>query len=79
LYYDTAGAASPYNLPSLRALIDADHILFGTDYPFATTPIIAAKIDGLARFAGFNAKQRASIEETSALALFPRLRAKRSG
>jgi len=74
LYYDTAGAASPYNLPSLHALIDAGHILFGTDYPFATTPIIAAKVDGLARFAGFNAKERASIEEKSALALFPRLR-----
>jgi predicted TIM-barrel fold metal-dependent hydrolase len=79
LYYDTAGAASTYNLPSLRALIEPDHILFGTDYPFATTPIIAAKVDGVARFAGFNAKGKASIEEKSALALFPRLRMKRSG
>jgi len=79
LYYDTAGAASPYNLPSLHALIDTDHILFGTDYPFATSPIIAAKVDGVARFAGFNAKKRASVEEKSALALFPRLRTKRSG
>ena len=79
LYYDTAGAASAYNFPSLHALIDTDHILFGTDYPFATTPIIAAKVDGVARFAGFNAKERASIEEKSALALFPRLRMKRRG
>ena len=79
LYYDTAGAASPYSLPSLHALIDTDHILFGTDYPFATTSIIATKIDGVARFAGFSAKERRSIEEKSALALFPRLRMKRSG
>jgi len=79
LYYDTAGAASAYNLPSLHALADAGHILFGTDYPFASTSMIAAKIDGIARFAGFDAEERASIEEKSALALFPRLRTKRGG
>ena len=79
LYYDTAGAASAYNLPSLHALVDTGHILFGTDYPFATTPIIAAKIDGIACFAGFDAEERTSIEEKNALALLPRLRTKRSG
>ncbi len=79
LYYDTAGAASPYNLPSLSALIDPDHILFGTDYPFATDPIMAAKINGIARFDRFGAKARKSVEEKSALALFPRLGTKRSG
>ena len=78
LYYDTAGAANPYNLPSLRALADTRHILFGTDYPFATTPMIAAKIDGIARFDGFDADERRAVEEKSALALFPRLRTKRS-
>src|SRR5271157_138161 len=79
LYYDTAGAASPYNLPSLHALADTRHILFGTDYPFATTPMIAAKVEAIARFTGFTAEEKRSVEEKSALALFPRLRTKRSG
>jgi len=34
LYYDVAMSASPYALPSLQALVDPSHILFGSDYPF---------------------------------------------
>ncbi len=35
LYYDTALSASPHALSSLTELVGPDHILFGSDYPFA--------------------------------------------
>jgi predicted TIM-barrel fold metal-dependent hydrolase len=79
LYYDTAVAGSSYALPSLHALVDNAHILFGTDYPFPPATLIAATVDGIASFDGFDAEGRRAIEEKNALALFPRLHAKRSG
>jgi 6-methylsalicylate decarboxylase len=79
LYYDTAVAASAYNLPSLRALSDSSHVLFGTDYPFAPPAMIAATVKGVEQFEKFGAEERTAIEEENGLALFPRLRANRSG
>lgn len=77
LYYDTAVAGSAYALPSLHALVDTGHILFGTDHPFAPAPMIAATVDGIARFKGFDAAGKRAVEEKNALTLFSRLRTKR--
>lgn len=34
-YFDTALSSSPYALPSLLAFADPEHILFGSDWPYA--------------------------------------------
>jgi 6-methylsalicylate decarboxylase len=39
-YYDTAMAATPYALNSLRELVDPSHILFGSDNPYLPEPLI---------------------------------------
>ena len=35
LFYDTALSANPHALRSLAELVGPDHVLFGSDYPFA--------------------------------------------
>jgi predicted TIM-barrel fold metal-dependent hydrolase len=72
LYYDTAISATPYQLTSLRELVDASHILFGSDTPFLPEPAIGAQILGLEAYRGFSAADRRVIERDAALALFPR-------
>jgi predicted TIM-barrel fold metal-dependent hydrolase len=79
LYYDTAVAGSVYNLPSLHALADIGHVLFGTDYPFAPESMVASTADGISRFKGFDTAGKRAVEGENALALFPRLRTKRNG
>ncbi len=54
LYYDVAMSASPYALPSLLALVDPSHILFGSDYPFMPEPAVADNVAGLADYEGFD-------------------------
>jgi predicted TIM-barrel fold metal-dependent hydrolase len=73
-YYDLALSASPAALPSLLEVADADHITYGSDFPFA--PAVAV---------GFINKQyenyaltpslRAAIDRGNSEALFPRLKA----
>jgi len=73
LYYDVAMSASPYALPSLLALVDPSHILFGSDYPFMPEPAVADNVAGLADYEGFDQQAQWKIERENALALFPRL------
>ncbi|PWN86763.1 amidohydrolase 2 [Acaromyces ingoldii] len=49
-YYDVALATSPAQLKALLATTTADHILFGTDFPYAPTPFIHR---GFKRYATF--------------------------
>jgi predicted TIM-barrel fold metal-dependent hydrolase len=44
-YYDTAGSANPVQIQSLKLLVPASQIVFGTDFPFANP---AATVTGLA-------------------------------
>ncbi|MHA1265475.1 MAG: amidohydrolase family protein [Candidatus Helarchaeota archaeon] len=74
LYYDIALSATAFALPSLKALADPAHILFGSDYPFLPEPLITANINGLNSYQGFNSETRRAIERENALKLFPRLR-----
>ena len=73
LYYDVAMSANPYTLPSLQALIDPTHILFGSDYPFMPESSGAENVAGLSQFTGFDQQARLFIERENALALFPSL------
>jgi len=74
--YDTALSANPNALRSLQELVGPEKILFGSDFPFAPEPIARASIEGLARYAGFDAPARARIERENALALLPGLAAR---
>jgi predicted TIM-barrel fold metal-dependent hydrolase len=69
LYYDTASAASPGAMAALRIMAPANHILFGTDYPFVKA---AAGIEQLQQTPMSDA-ERDGIDRGNAIALLPRL------
>jgi predicted TIM-barrel fold metal-dependent hydrolase len=72
-YYDTALSATRYALPSLMALVDSSHVLFGSDYPFAPERITGETVEGITSYDGFDLQTRTAIEKENALRLFPRL------
>ncbi|MCZ7665120.1 MAG: amidohydrolase [Thermoleophilia bacterium] len=71
LYYDTAFAANPPSFAALRELAPGDHILFGTDFPFAPEAFMAASVAGLAEVAD-GAAAFESVSRRNAQTLFPR-------
>jgi predicted TIM-barrel fold metal-dependent hydrolase len=75
LYYDTAIAASPAVFGALQTLVAADHVLFGSDHPYLTEPLVEQRLRGVATYAGFDAQARRAIERDASLRLFPRLQA----
>ena len=72
-YYDVAASASPFALPSLLALAEPSHVLFGTDYPFMPEPTIGATIAGINNYERLDREQRLAIERGNAVGLFSRL------
>lgn len=70
-YFDTALSSSPYALPSLLAFADADHITFGSDWPYAPVARSVAFTDRLTAYP-LTETQRYSIERGTAERLFPR-------
>src|SRR5206468_2654054 len=52
-YYDTAGSANPVQMQSLKLLVPASQIVFGTDFPFANP---AATVTGL-QASGFSTEE----------------------
>jgi len=73
-YYDTALSANPYALRSLAELVDATHILFGSDYPFAPEILTGFTVQGIQNYKGFDEQARKAIERESAITLFPRFK-----
>jgi predicted TIM-barrel fold metal-dependent hydrolase len=71
--YDTALSASPTALPSLLALVGADHVTFGSDWPFAPSVAVGHFTRQLDRYE-LSEEQRCSINRGTAETLFPRLR-----
>ena len=69
LYFDTALSANRYAFASLTELVEIDHILFGSDYPFAPEDTTAASVEGLAGLP-LTRDQLAAIERRNALSLF---------
>jgi 6-methylsalicylate decarboxylase len=74
LYYDTAMSASPYSFGSLRTLVEAGRILFGTDYPFMPEQTTVETLSGIERYGGFDEDEEVAVLRRNALGLFPRLR-----
>jgi 6-methylsalicylate decarboxylase len=73
LYYDTALSANPHALNSLTELVGADHILFGSDFPFAPELATTMQVEGLSTYQGFTTSDRELVERGTALTLFPTL------
>ncbi|MFI5042418.1 MAG: amidohydrolase family protein, partial [Acidimicrobiales bacterium] len=76
LFYDTALSANPHALRSLTELVGADHILFGSDFPFAPEPATTMQVAGLRAYDGLTADDLHQVERETALALFPALAAR---
>jgi 6-methylsalicylate decarboxylase len=74
-YFDIALSGSPTALPSLMALAKPDHVLYGSDWPYANDAIVGA-FTGMYESYALNDQQRASIDRGTAETLFPRLRSK---
>ena len=77
-YYDTALSASPHCFSSLLTVTDCSHIVFGTDYIFATEAAVPATISGIRNLDGLSRHDIDAIERDTALTLFPSLRVARS-
>lgn len=74
LYYDVALSTSPYALSSLKELVGASHIIFGTDAPLRPAAGVAESIAELKGFGGFNKEEQNEILFGTARTLFPRFK-----
>jgi 6-methylsalicylate decarboxylase len=75
-YFDTALSASPSALPALLSFAQPDHILFGSDWPFAPAPAVhyfAAGLHEHLAHTPFGAAIGAAVNHDNAATLFPRL------
>lgn len=72
LYFDTA-LSSPSALPSLIAFAPPGHVLYGSDWPYAPTPVVEMFTRELDVYGGMSPTVLAQITRTNACALFPRL------
>ncbi|MCP4134669.1 MAG: amidohydrolase [bacterium] len=73
LYYDTALSTSPYAMNSLTELVPSSQILFGSDWPFCTTPATVLQSKLIKELDCFDKKTLLAVERNNSLALFPRL------
>lgn len=71
-YYDTALSPTATTLGSLLQLVDIDHVLFGSDFPFAPAAVSTASVNALSRSELLDADQLRSVMRDNALRLFPR-------
>ncbi|GAB2731281.1 amidohydrolase family protein [Kitasatospora kifunensis] len=72
-YFDTALSASPTALPSLQAFAAPGHILYGSDWPFATIPVGSYFNTHLDGYQNWQPGQLHAVNRGNAEALFPRL------
>jgi predicted TIM-barrel fold metal-dependent hydrolase len=71
-YYDTALSPSPFAMAALRDLVAPDHILFGSDYPFAPAVVTGIETKALAALTVLDPPAKVGIDRANALKLFPR-------
>jgi len=70
-YYDLTQSLNAPTFAALSTLVPFDHLLFGSDCPFASEPLIKASLEELERLA-LAPDQQQRLERGNALALFPR-------
>ena len=73
LYYDTAGAPLPRQLPALRTFADPARLLYGSDWPFTPEPAVARLLVALDTAMAAEADLLNAIRHGNAAKLFPRL------
>ena len=73
-YFDTALSAGNAALPTLKAFAGADHILFGSDFPYVSGEIAASFTRSLDAYGDLTVTERVAINHGNAIDLFPRLR-----
>ena len=72
LYYDLALSGNDYTIGLLTKFAKAEHILFGSDFPYAPTPTIRTHTNNLDLYE-LTEEQRWQMSRGNALNLFPRL------
>jgi aminocarboxymuconate-semialdehyde decarboxylase len=77
-YFDTA-LSTGSAIPALTDFAAADHILFGSDFPYAPADVAAYFIAALDANEHLDSTQRSAINSGNALKLFPRLTARKAG
>ena len=70
-YYDTAQSANPATMAALRKVVPVSQILFGTDFPWATS---LEDMEGLSTV-GFDQAELSAIYRENAMRLMPQLHA----
>ncbi len=71
-FYDMTQSFNAATFAALRVLVPIDHLLFGSDCPFAKEPQIRAALAELDRL-GLSGDERGKIDHDNAALLFPRL------
>ncbi|MEC0140939.1 amidohydrolase family protein [Paenibacillus macerans] len=74
LYYDVALSTSPSVFTTLKELVGASHILFGTDYPLRFENGVTESIEQLSSYLGFDEGEKTKLMSGTAKELFPRFR-----
>jgi 6-methylsalicylate decarboxylase len=67
-FYDTAGSANTVQMQSLKLLVPASQIVFGTDFPFANPAATVAGLDT----SGFSAEELRGIYRDNAVKFLPK-------
>lgn len=72
-YFDLALTAYDEPMRLVLGFAEEGHVLYGSDFPFAREPTVAAQLDTIRALGGERGEQlRASVESGAALKLFPR-------
>ena len=79
LFYDTALSANPHALRSLTELVGPDHIVFGSDFPFAPELATTMQVSGLREYDGLTPDELHQVERGTARTLLPSLGARVGG
>lgn len=73
LYYDVAGVCLPRQLDALLQIVNVDHLLYGSDYPYTPEIGCSTLAGDLDKTNLLNNEQRRAIYHDNALKLFPHL------
>ena len=71
-YYDTAQSFHPVPMTALRHVVPLSHIVYGTDYPYRSSP---ETINGLLSSKVFDSSEIQAIKADNSLTFLPRFRA----
>ena len=72
-YYDSAGGfALSIQIPALKGISSPEHILYGSDYPFAVASSCAKRLGELRNTELLTEDEIAGVLRSNALKLFPR-------